>query len=143
MIDIGSGAGFPGIPLKLVRNDLAFTLVERSAKKAVFLRDVIRRLALTEIRVAGEEAEVLARDTREVESYDVAFSRAVSNPVAQGELVWPFLRKNGFFLLQGTVNSLSSAATNKLERLGFEMVEKFPSCPCAGRRQIITLKKPL
>ena len=99
-LDIGPGAGFPSIPLKIARPHLALTLVEASRKKASFLRHVTRRLALSDVRVVQERAERLARDLEEAGTYDVAFARAVAPPEEQARLALPFLRPGGVFLAQ-------------------------------------------
>jgi 16S rRNA (guanine527-N7)-methyltransferase len=99
-LDIGAGAGFPSIPLKIVRPHLTFTLVEVSRKKASFLRHVIRCLALGDVRVVQQRAEQLAQDRAEAGGYDVAFARAVAAPEEQARLALPFLRPGGVFLAQ-------------------------------------------
>ncbi len=99
-VDIGTGAGFPSIPLKIARPLLTFTLVEASRKKASFLRHVLRCLALHDVRVIQQRAERLAQDREETDRYDVAFARAVASPDEQARLVLPFLRPGGFFLAQ-------------------------------------------
>ncbi len=75
MADIGSGAGFPGIPLKIVRPDLVVTLLESSFKKSIFLRHAIRALGLGDITVRNERAEELAAHGAK---YQVCIGRAVS-----------------------------------------------------------------
>ncbi len=100
VLDIGPGAGFPSLPLKIVRPRLVVTLVESSHKKASFLRHVIRCLGLEDMRVAQERAEHLAEDPVEAGAYDVAFARAVAPPEEQVCLAFPFLRPGGLFLAQ-------------------------------------------
>jgi 16S rRNA (guanine527-N7)-methyltransferase len=99
-LDIGPGAGFPSIPLKIARPHFAITLVEASRKKASFLRHVTRCLALSDVRVVQERAEHLARNPEEVRVYDVAFARAVAPPEKQALLALPFLRLGGLFVAQ-------------------------------------------
>jgi 16S rRNA (guanine527-N7)-methyltransferase len=99
-LDIGPGAGFPSVPLKIARPHLALTLVEASRKKASFLRHVTRCLALSGVRVVQDRAERLARNPEEARTYDVAFARAVAPPEEQALLALPFLRPGGVFVAQ-------------------------------------------
>lgn len=92
--DIGSGAGFPGVPLAIVRPDLVVTLIEPSRKKSAFLRYVIRTLRLPHVTVSQKRVEDLPRGT-----FDMAVTRAL---FSMGELVRKaghVLRKEGFFIL--------------------------------------------
>ncbi len=100
VLDIGPGAGFPSLPLKIVRSRLVVTLVESSRKKASFLRHVIRCLRLEGMRVVQERAEQLAEVPVEAGAYDVTFARAVAPPEEQVRLAFPFLRPGGLFLAQ-------------------------------------------
>ncbi len=100
VLDIGPGAGFPSVPLKIVRPYLDLTLVEAARKKASFLRHVIRSLALAGVRVIQERAERLAQDQGEAGIYDVVFARAVAPPREQARLALPFLSPGGVFVVQ-------------------------------------------
>jgi len=136
-LDIGSGAGFPGLPLKLVRPDLAFSLVEASRRKATFLRHATRRLGLTGVRVLRCRAEELAGDPAEQGSYDLALARAVAPPPEQARLVRPFLRPGGLFLLQTGPEAGGPGAPDRLLGPGFGLVREFllpPTLSRPGRR---------
>ena len=78
LIDVGSGAGFPGLPLKIVRPELQVTLLEAVGKKTVFLEHVVAKLHLSDVEVINARAEQLAHDPAHRERYDVAASRAVA-----------------------------------------------------------------
>ena len=78
LIDIGSGAGFPGLPLKILYPDLRLTLVDSVAKKARFLELVAAELGLREVTVIAKRAEVLGQDPIHREQYDWATARAVA-----------------------------------------------------------------
>jgi len=99
-IDIGSGAGFPALPLAMVRRDLRFTLVEASRRKANFLRHICRLLDLSGVQVLWARAEAVAAEAAHAGAYDLAMARAVAHPGRQAELAWPFLRVGGLFLAQ-------------------------------------------
>lgn len=131
-VDIGSGAGFPAIPLKLARPDLSFTLVEASRKKTTFLQHVVRRLRLPDVRVVQGRAEALGQDPQEAGTYDLALARAVAPPPDQMRLVRPFLRDEGRFLLQ-TAGSLDEAMLERLSELGFRVVREISLAAPLGR----------
>lgn len=92
LIDIGSGAGFPGLPLKILHPDLRLTLVDSVAKKARFLELVAAELGLREVTVIAERAEVLGQDAAHREAYDWATARAVAELRVLAELLLPLCR---------------------------------------------------
>ena len=93
VIDVGSGAGFPGLALRIASPRLRMTLVESVGKKARFLEDVVALLGLSDVEVRNERAEVLAPSRRE--RYDVATARAVGSLGQVIEYLVPFLRVGG------------------------------------------------
>lgn len=93
VIDVGSGAGFPGLALRIVKPKLRVTAVESVGKKARFLEDVVALLGLTDVEVRNERAEVLGRERRD--RYDVATARAVGTLGQVIEYLLPFLRIGG------------------------------------------------
>ena len=133
VVDVGSGAGFPALPLKLVRPDLSMTLVEASRKKATFLLHMVRRLGLVGLRVVQARAEVVARDPREAKAYDLGLARAVAAPPAAGGLVRPLLRPGGLFLVQLGADPLPPGDWDRLLAQGFEVVRELPLPPALGR----------
>jgi 16S rRNA (guanine527-N7)-methyltransferase len=98
VIEIGSGAGFPSIPLKLIREDLSFTLVESVGKKCEFLHAVVDKLGLTNMNIYSKRAEDLAREEIHRERYDVATARAVARMNTLSEYCLPFVKKGGVFV---------------------------------------------
>jgi 16S rRNA (guanine527-N7)-methyltransferase len=95
VIDIGSGAGFPGVPIKIVRPALSITLLEANAKRAAFLDHVARTLWLEGVTVVNTRAEDAARDPQHREAYGLALARAVAPLSVLVELALPFLRLGG------------------------------------------------
>ena len=100
LIDIGSGAGFPGLPLKILYPDLRLTLVDSVAKKARFLGLVAAELGLREVTVIAKRAEVLGQDPIHREQYDWATARAVAELRVLAELLLPLCRVGGRVLAQ-------------------------------------------
>lgn len=94
-IDVGSGAGFPGIPLKICLPGMRLTLLESIGKKTMFLSHMVQFLKLEDTRVLNVRAEDLAKAAGERERYDVAVARAVSSLAVLAELCLPFCRVRG------------------------------------------------
>jgi 16S rRNA (guanine527-N7)-methyltransferase len=94
-IDLGAGAGFPGLPIKIAHPTLRLTLLESATKKTAFLEEVVRRLALTDVTVVTGRAESAAHEPAHREMYDLALARAVASLPVLAELALPFLRLNG------------------------------------------------
>ena len=98
LIDIGTGAGFPGIPLKIVFPELKITLLDSLNKRVGFLNDVIDELNLNDIEAIHGRAEDIARDKAYRASYDIAVSRAVANLSTLSEYCLPFMKIGGKFV---------------------------------------------
>src|SRR5215216_1705347 len=100
MIDIGTGAGFPGIPLKIIYPNLKLTLVESVGKKAVFCQHIVRVLGLEHVDVIQSRAEDLGHNTNYREKYDCAVARAVANLNVLSEYLIPLVGVGGTMLAQ-------------------------------------------
>ncbi len=94
-IDIGSGAGFPGLPIKIVRPALRLTLLEANAKRAAFLERLVQRLSLERVTVVNDRAEEVAHNPEHREAYELVLARAVAPLPTLVELTLPFLRLGG------------------------------------------------
>ncbi|HEX2924430.1 MAG TPA: 16S rRNA (guanine(527)-N(7))-methyltransferase RsmG [Chloroflexota bacterium] len=94
-LDIGTGAGFPGIPLKICLPNMKLTLLESIGKKTAFLSHIVQLLKLDDTRVVTGRAEDLAKSIGEREAFDVVVARAVSNLAVLAELCLPFCRLGG------------------------------------------------
>jgi 16S rRNA (guanine527-N7)-methyltransferase len=92
--DIGSGAGFPGVPIAIVRNDLTMTLIEPSGKKAAFLRHITRTLSLTNIKILESKADNVRGFV-----FDIAVTRALFSIERLIKQTWHLVKKNGIFIL--------------------------------------------
>ncbi len=98
MIDVGTGAGFPGIPLKILCPELQVTLLDSLQKRVGFLQEVITALSLKGISAIHSRAEDAGRDPKLRDAFDLAVSRAVANLSALSEYVLPFVKPGGTFL---------------------------------------------
>ncbi|MBN1152796.1 MAG: 16S rRNA (guanine(527)-N(7))-methyltransferase RsmG, partial [Dehalococcoidia bacterium] len=98
MIDVGSGAGFPGIPLSLLLSDVHVTLLEATGKKAEFLSHIVDTLDLRDVQVIKGRAEDLGRSACHREQYDVAVARAVAALSTLAEYCLPFISPGGSFI---------------------------------------------
>lgn len=95
IIDVGTGAGFPGIPLKIAREDLKITLADSLNKRINFLNEVINKLDLKNIETIHTRAEELGKNKKFREKFDIATSRAVANMSTLSEYLIPFVKVNG------------------------------------------------
>ncbi len=98
IIDIGTGAGFPGLPLKIMMPDVKFTLLDSLNKRVSFLNEVIDELELKDIEALHGRAEDYASDNKYREKYDICVSRAVANLSTLSEYCIPFVKEDGFFI---------------------------------------------
>ena len=105
LIDIGSGAGFPGIPLKIAFPTMRLTLVESVGKKANFCQHIVEKLALDKVEVLNSRAEDLGNDPHYREKYDWAVARAVAVMPVLVEYLLPLIRVGGGMLAQKGENA--------------------------------------
>jgi 16S rRNA (guanine527-N7)-methyltransferase len=120
VIDVGTGAGLPGIPLKILLPDVRLVLLEATAKKARFLNHLITRLELDNIEVVVGRAEEVAHDADYRERFELVLSRAVGALPALVELTLPFCVVGGSFIAQkkGTIDLELSRASRAIDILG-------------------------
>jgi 16S rRNA (guanine527-N7)-methyltransferase len=95
LIDVGTGAGFPGVPIKIARPDLALTLVDSTAKKVRFLEEAVSELGLQGVSAIHARAEDLGRDKGHRERYDIVVTRALAELRILAELCVPLARVGG------------------------------------------------
>jgi 16S rRNA (guanine527-N7)-methyltransferase len=165
VIDVGSGAGFPGLPLKLALPQLRLTLLEATGKKAAFLAHVVAELELEGVIVVAERAEIAAHQAAHREAYDVALARALAALPVVLELTLPFLCRGGLLVAprKGDLAAELARAAPALRELGGDarpplpitlpgladgralvLVEKVAPTPAAyPRRPGVPAKRPL
>ena len=100
VIDVGTGAGFPGLPLKLVCPEMQLTLLEATGKKVTYLEHMVRVLGLKGVKIVHGRAEELGRDPAHRERYDWALARAVAEMPVLAEYLLPLARVGGAMLAQ-------------------------------------------
>ncbi|HMQ52665.1 MAG TPA: 16S rRNA (guanine(527)-N(7))-methyltransferase RsmG [Anaerolineae bacterium] len=100
VIDVGSGAGFPGVPLKIVRPTMRLTLLESTGKKAKFLTHLVQVLGLRQTEVVTARAELAGRQPRHRAGYDLAVARAVAPMAVLAEYTLPLLKVGGRVIAQ-------------------------------------------
>lgn len=131
LLDLGTGAGFPGIPLKIICPECKIVLLDSLNKRVNFLNEVIKTLELKDILAVHGRAEDLARDSKYREGFNIVTSRAVANLSTLSEYCLPFVKVNGFFVpyKSGNVDEELDNAKNAIKLLGgkVDRVEKF--CP--------------
>ncbi len=121
--DIGTGAGFPGIVLKIFYPELEITLLDATLKKCNFLNIVIKKLNLKKIKVINERAEEYSKKNREI--YDIVVSRAVAPLPHLLEYSIPLLRINGYQIsMKGNVEEELTNIKNYFKILNIELIEK-------------------
>ena len=117
VVEIGSGGGFPSIPLKIVRGDLKFTLIESTGKKCEFLKVVVDKLGLKGVQVKNIRAEDGARTLEMREKYDIAVARAVARLNTLAEYCLPYVKLGGRFI--ATRESVKASWKRAKTRLKF------------------------
>ncbi len=143
VLDIGSGAGFPAIPLAIARPEIQITLIEPSRKKLTFLRHIARTLALTGVHIRPGRAETFLRNQDMLGAFHVALARAVAPLEDVGPTILPFLRPGGVFLAQVGAGADVEEAIDALRRIGFERAGEAQVPAWIGKpgRRILTLRR--
>lgn len=125
VIDIGSGAGLPGLPLKILYPDLKLTLLEATSKKVSFLKHLVNELSLQDVSIINSRAEEAAHNSLYRGKFDIALSRAVAKMATLAELALPFCKTGGFFVAQkkGDVEEEIEQASHAINLMGGRLVD--------------------
>ncbi len=144
-IDIGTGAGFPGLPLKIANPDWRMSLVDSIGKKCDFLRAVVGAMELNRVEVHQRRSEELGYEKDHREKYDFAFARALSSLSTLIEYGLPFLKIGGLLIAHRgrTAAEEASRVNVALEELGGEIseVRHYEIAELGGSRSLVVVKK--
>lgn len=140
MIDVGTGAGFPSVPLKLYRPDLKITLLDGLNKRIVFLQKLCEKLDI-ECECIHERAEILAKNPDYREKYDIATARAVAGMPVLCEYCMPFVKKNGIFMALKGKNDELKEAEKAVQILGGKVQSDIKYILDDDNRRIFIIKK--
>lgn len=145
VVDVGTGAGFPGIPLKIYDNSIKVTLVDSLNKRIKFLENVIDTLKLSNIVAVHARAEDIGRDNKYRENFDIATSRAVANLSVLVEYLLPLVKVGGKCVCMKGPNIEDEVldSKNAIKLLGgeIEKIDNFQLPNSDIRRNIIVIKK--
>ena len=143
VIDVGTGAGFPGVPLKIANESLQITLLDSLNKRLLFLDEVIKELDLKDIKTIHGRAEEIAHNKDYREQYDIAVCRAVAKLNVLAEYMLPYLKVGGTFIcMKGpNINEEIESSMKAIKLLGgrIEKIESFELKE--NQRNIIIIKK--
>lgn len=140
IIDVGTGAGFPSVPLKLYRPDISITLLDSLNKRIVFLQNLCEMLEIEAEFIHGR-AEDYGEKTEYREKFDVSCARAVANMSLLSELCLPFVKVGGQFLSMKGPSEDISAGMNAVKLLGGELKDDIAYGLEADERRIIIIDK--
>lgn len=145
VIDIGTGAGFPGIPLKIMFPELNITLLDSLNKRIKFLNEVVYKLRMSDIEVIHGRAEDFAKQDKYREKYNLCVSRAVANLSVLSEYTLPYVKKSGYFISykSGDVEKEIKESSGAIKKLGgyVESIVKFSLPETDIQRSLIKIKK--
>jgi len=143
LLDLGTGAGFPGLPIKILRENIKVTLLDSVGKKINYLEETITKLGLGGIEALNGRAEDLGQQKNYREHYDIVTARAVALLPVLCELALPLVKIGGLFIAQKTVRAEEIAsAENAILELGGKIQEiKKYTLPGTEERALIIIKK--
>lgn len=142
LADVGSGGGFPAIPLKILKPELKVTLIEATEKKCEFLKTVADTLGLKEVTVLCGRAEEFAKKSEYREKFDICTARAVARLNILSEYCLPFVKKDGIFLAyKGDADEEARDSENAVKILGGKIITHDKYVLDGAKRSLIVIEK--
>ena len=142
LADVGSGGGFPAIPLKILKPDLKITLIEATEKKCEFLKTVADTLDLKEVTVLCGRAEEFAKKSEYREKFDICTARAVARLNILSEYCLPFVKKGGIFLAyKGDADEEVRDSESAVKILGGKIITHDKYVLEGAKRSLIVIEK--
>lgn len=145
LLDIGTGAGFPGIPLKIVFPDMEIILLDSLNKRLIFLEEVIKKLELKKIKTLHARAEEYGKDMQYREQFELVVSRAVAKLSTLSEYCLPYVKRNGHFISYKSGNIeeelVQSATAIKILGAVVDKKEEFVLPGTDIQRSLVSLMK--
>ncbi len=142
LIDIGSGAGFPGLPIAIVRPNSNVTCLEATGKKTEFIKQAIEKIGLSNVSIINGRAEEVGTKNVYREYFDVALARAVAGLPTLLEYALPFVRVGGLFIAQKSTGEQIETSEQALKELGGSIIKIIPvTIPNLSARQLILIQK--
>lgn len=145
IVDVGTGAGFPGIPLKIIRDDIELTLLDSLNKRVNFLNEVTKKIKLTKTNAVHSRVEEFGQNKKYRENFDYSISRAVANLATLSEYLLPLVKINGYSIsMKGPeIEEELEQSKKSIIVLGgkIEKIEKFELPRSDIGRSLIVIKK--
>lgn len=145
LVDVGTGAGFPGIPIAIMRPDLQITLLDSLNKRIIFLDEVVKELDLKNIKTVHGRAEDFGQNMINREKYDIAVSRAVANMTTLSEYMIPLIKVGGkcIFMKGSEIDKELEDARFAIKELGGKIIniDNFKLPDTDMERNVISIEK--
>lgn len=142
LIDVGSGGGFPAIPIKILNEDINLTLLEATGKKCDFLSAVVKELNLKNVSILNGRAEDFAKDSSYREKFDACSARAVARLNTLCEYCMPFVKVKGkFYAFKGQVEEELIEAENAIKILGGKITNVYERDLFDAKRTLVEIEK--
>lgn len=142
LIDIGSGAGFPGLPIAIARPNIKVTCLESTGKKTEFIKRAIEKIGLSNVSIINGRAEEAGMKNVYREYFDVALARAVAGLPTLLEYALPFVQVGGIFIAQKSTSETIENSGNALKELSGTIIKIVPvNIPNLSPRQLVIVEK--